>query len=91
MNADLIAAAILFGPAALATPPLLLATRHRTRHGRAVLAMLAQERALRAGSPNPEDTPPPDGGQPTPAPQAPPTTTTTSGLAPVIPLHRHAA
>lgn len=78
MNADLIAAAVLFGPAAIVGPPLLIAAHRTTRHSKAVLAMLAQERAKRANDTATETPRPPDGGQPapgidTPAPQPPAT------------------
>ena len=67
MNTDLITAAVLFGPAALIGTPLLLAAHRGTRHDKAVLAMLAQERAKRAAvQVEAEDNPPPDGGQPDP-------------------------
>ena len=81
-TADVIAAAVLFGPAAVIGPPLLVAAHRGTRHSKAVLAMLAQERAKRA-VPAAEDGPPPDGGQPTPLPD-------TAPLAQVIPLRRAA-
>ena len=83
MNAELIAAAILFAPAALIGPPLLIASHRGTRHSKAVLAMLADERAKRAEAVLTQDDPPPEGGQPTPIPEAEP-------LAQVIPLRRAA-
>ena len=83
MNTDLITAAVLFGPAVLIGTPLMLAVHRATRHDKAVLAMLAQERAKRAAAPAAEDAPPPDGGQPTPATtDAPPARA--EGLAQVI-------
>ena len=85
MNTDLITA-VLLAPGALIGTPLLLAVHRAGRHDKAVLAMLAQERAKRAAIPATEDAPPPDGGQPTPA-----TTDTAAGvgtddLAQVIPF-----
>jgi len=82
-TADVITAAVLFGPAALIGPPLMLAAHRGTRHSKAVLAMLADERAKRAAAPADQDGPPPDGGQPTPVPDTEP-------LAQVIPLRRAA-
>jgi hypothetical protein len=84
VNTELIAAAVLFAPAALVGPPLLIAAHRTTRHSKAVRAMLADERAKRATAPTDGEGPPPDGGQPTPLPD-------TGPLAQVIPLHRHAA
>ena len=83
MTADLIGAAVLFGPAVVIGTPLMIAAHRGTRHSKAVLAMLADERAKRANAPVAEDGPPPDGGQPTPVPD-------TAPLAKVISLHRAA-
>jgi len=94
---DLIGYAVLFGPAALIGPPLLIAAHRGTRHDKAVLAMLADERAKRANAVTPADGdgPPPDGGQPTPIPDSTTAATTVSGdegMAQVIPfLGRRAA
>ncbi|WP_377271660.1 hypothetical protein [Peterkaempfera sp. SMS 1(5)a] len=79
MNGDTVFLAAATGPAVLLLPPLALAWHRSARQGAAVLAMLDAERAKRAHQ-APDDNPPPDGGQPTPAPV---------GLAPVISLHRH--
>ena len=83
MNTDLITAALL-APGALVGVPLLLASHRQTRHDKAVLAMLAQERANRATTPATEDALPPEGGQPTPVPAD--TAAGTDDLAQVIPF-----
>ena len=81
MNTDLITAALL-APGALVGVPLLLASHRQTRHDKAVMTMLAQERANRAAAQvQAEDDPTPDGGQPTPDPAA-----GTDDLAQVIPF-----
>jgi len=82
-TADVITAAVVFGPAALIGPPLMFAAHLGTRHSKAVLAMLADERAKRAAAPATGDGPPPDGGQPTPAADPEP-------QAQVLPLRRAA-
>lgn len=80
MNASLVTAAVLFGPAAVAGPVLAITWwRHRGEYERA-LAVFAEQRP--AATPAP-DGPPPDGGMPTPAP--------VDVLADVIPLHTRRA
>ena len=82
MNADLITAAVLFGPAALAGAVGGAGYLHQRPHDRARAQVLAELRAARTAGPD-EDPTPPDGGQPTPAEQP---TAAPVRLAPVIPL-----
>ena len=80
MNPDLIAAGILFGPATMAGAAIGIAALRGHSHHRAIRTVLAESAHARARA-VPQDGPPPDGGQPTPAaaPEAMP-----DGLAQVI-------
>jgi hypothetical protein len=86
MSADLIAAAVIIGPGALAAAALGTAagaaTLRQRPTDRARARLLAELRAARTTGPD-EDPTPPDGGQPTPAEQQ---TAAPVRLAPVIPL-----
>lgn len=78
-TADLIAATVLFGPAAIAIPALayrILAGRRDTAAVAAVLDELRSQHQTHTTEPNT----PPDSGEPQPHPAA---------LAPVIPAARH--
>ena len=72
MNPDLIAATVLFGPAAVAGAAVGVAALRQHPHHRAIRAVLAEAAARNAVATVPPEEPPPDGGQPAPVPEAAP-------------------
>lgn len=87
MNADLIAVTVLFGPAAVAGAAVGVAALRQRPHHHAIRAVLTESAGARTQITVPQDSRPPDGGQPAPAPEARP-----DGLAQVIAFpHRRVA